>query len=1009
MVGEIDKNLKPKEPNIYLCKPNRQRIALLSEAKNKVVNYKYNNTHEFTFTLPYKVKKHNQTVHNEHIELIRGRYLLEVNEEYFIIDKFEKLAEYKTELLNVHAYHLPYELRDKSVRAYKGVKKLREALTDTLLKQTDWQIDYIDGEVDTQYRVFDVTEQTLLQFIYEAAKNFNVVVYWNSKDKTVSFYKQENLGNNKGLFINDKKYLKQIMESIDYDSVCTRLKCYGHQGLTFNDISPIGQNYIENFSAFMYPYEETIIDEENDIYEVISHSYYMSDGLCHNIIKYNNFIESKLGDFEDLLQSKSLYESQLLTLNNQLKDLEIELAIILDNLDTANANGLPTGDIISQKNNKVNQINDKRDEIYIVEKHISDINDEILALQQEFALENHFTPEQIVERNSYIIERTFTNDAYLISQDLYDAGVEALNNLIYPPIDINIDIVNFLKVVNCQNDWDKLGIGDIITFSYPNFGIHIQAKILALTIDYENNNINLNIGNYKRMCKDEDYLREMLYKTTTTSSQIDMNKIWWDISQENKTYINQIINNAWDANKNAVVAGNNNQVEIGIRGIIIKDPDDPMNYLVAKNGVLAITNDGGNTWKNAITKSGIAAEHIFGSIIIAQEGNFDQIRILDDDGEPLAEIGKYLSQDGETEKRGIKIAGGALEIVGAGTDGFLVLGADYNNLVIDSENGITVTRSDSKVRILINATDGIKIQNSSDNGTTWLDVLSFDENGNGIFKGIVDAQDYQINGVSILNEDNKIKEEFVDVVVSNTVITETLYADKGNIVDLTVNKLDTSIKVDNYKLRYDEDFATNIEKQQQSVSDVNYIKVYEQHIEFHTGSVKYDEGGVPLTEQATDDKGRPLYWVDDTHMASTYEPNDLPVMIYQYDETVKLSISFRRFGETYEPYIILGEGIGSTLDPDRGKAFIHKDAEGLLITYKKADGTDVYLRLGENGISLSHDVLSALNFYSNGFIAEYGNTQVGYRWTKDVQGRITQLENIYTSEVVPVTWNGGAI
>lgn len=73
MVGEIDKNLKPKEPNIYLCKPNRQRIALLSEAKNKVVKYKYNNTHEFTFTLPYKVKKHNQTVHNEHIELIRDR------------------------------------------------------------------------------------------------------------------------------------------------------------------------------------------------------------------------------------------------------------------------------------------------------------------------------------------------------------------------------------------------------------------------------------------------------------------------------------------------------------------------------------------------------------------------------------------------------------------------------------------------------------------------------------------------------------------------------------------------------------------------------------------------------------------------------------------------------------------------------------------------------------------------------------------------------------------------
>ncbi len=333
-------------------------------------------------------------------------------------------------------------------------------------------------------------------------------------------------------------------------------------------------------------------------------------------------------------------------------------------------------------------------------------------------------------------------------------------------------------------------------------------------------------------------------------------------------------------------------------------------------------------------------------------------------------------------------------------------GKVYNGVTTSREEGVVVERSDGKAKTIMNATEGISIYSDVGEGLErnfYVDLdgrikaRAIDIDADGTFGGTLTAEALEAIKANI------------DVVVSNTVITETLYADKGNIADLTVNKLDTSIKVDNYKLRYDEDFATNIEKQQQSVSDVNYIKAYEQHIEFCTGSVKYDEDGVPLTEQATDDKGRPLYWVDNTHMASTYEPNDLPVMIYQYDETIKLSISFRSFGETYEPYIILGGGIGSTLDPDRGKAFIHKDTEGLLITYKKADGTDVYLRLGEDGISLSHDVLSALNFYSNGFIAKYGETQVGYRWTKDVQGRITQLENIYTSEVVPVTWNGGAI
>lgn len=330
----------------------------------------------------------------------------------------------------------------------------------------------------------------------------------------------------------------------------------------------------------------------------------------------------------------------------------------------------------------------------------------------------------------------------------------------------------------------------------------------------------------------------------------------------------------------------------------------------------------------------------------------------------------------------------------------------YNGVYISAEDGFVAERSDKKAKTFMNATEGISIYSDLGDGLErnfYVDLdgrikaRAIDIDADGTFGGTLTAEALEAIKANI------------DVVVSNTVITETLYADKGNIADLTVNKLDTSIKVDNYKLRYHEDFATNIEKQQQSVSDVNYIKAYEQHIEFRTGSVKYDEDGVPLTEQATDNKGRPLYWVNNTHTASTYEPNDLPVMIYQYDETIKLSISFRRFDETYEPYIVLGRGIGSTLDPDRGKAFIRKDTEGLVITYKKADGTDVYLRLGEDGISLSHDVLSALNFYSNGFIAKYGETQVGYRWTKDGSGRITQLENIYTSDVAPVTWNGGAI
>ena len=234
-------------------------------------------------------------------------------------------------------------------------------------------------------------------------------------------------------------------------------------------------------------------------------------------------------------------------------------------------------------------------------------------------------------------------------------------------------------------------------------------------------------------------------------------------------------------------------------------------------------------------------------------------------------------------------------------------------------------------------------------------------------------------------------------VITQTLITQTLYAEKGYIAELTVDQLDTSQKVRNY-------LAGNL-------GDVNYIKIYDQYIEFRTGEVKYNESGEPLTEQATDRFGKALYWVDSEHKAVQYEANDDPVLVYQYDELTKAKIYFKINEATgyYDVEWEVGAGHGIPGFPERGKLFIQKDSEGGTIKYVRADGKEEFIRLCEDGTFISHDTLTKIEFYSNGFIAEYGNTQVGYRWTKDVQGRITQLENIYSSEVVPVMWNGGAI
>jgi hypothetical protein len=165
-----------------------------------------------------------------------------------------------------------------------------------------------------------------------------------------------------------------------------------------------------------------------------------------------------------------------------------------------------------------------------------------------------------------------------------------------------------------------------------------------------------------------------------------------------------------------------------------------------------------------------------------------------------------------------------------------------------------------------------------------------------------------------------IKNLVAETIITQTLVTQTLYAEKGYIAELTVDQLDSSSKVQKYL-----DSDTN---------DVNYIKIYEQNIEFITASVKFDVDGItPLAAvQAEDRFGEPLYWTDGTHTAVTYTANEIPVMIYQYDELVKAKITFEyeiATGE-YVPKIVLGAGTGTG---DNAKGFIYKGTTGLYLDY----------------------------------------------------------------------------
>jgi hypothetical protein len=237
--------------------------------------------------------------------------------------------------------------------------------------------------------------------------------------------------------------------------------------------------------------------------------------------------------------------------------------------------------------------------------------------------------------------------------------------------------------------------------------------------------------------------------------------------------------------------------------------------------------------------------------------------------------------------------------------------AKYNGVRIGPEFGFEAVRNDKMARAYFRS-DELKFQTGDGSGTAWTDKLYY-------------AYDSDSETVELFFN-GKMSATLMEAL--SAVITPNLYAGKATISELTVDQLDTSDKVKNYL--------------HGNTSAVNYIRVFDQTIEFITAST---DGSA--AEQATNRGGSLLYWTDETHTSASEEETDFPIMMYVYEELIKLRLSFETFGENHEPAIVIGAGTGVN---DNGKLLIYKAANGPQFNYYSAeDGALVQVKLTDDG------------------------------------------------------------
>jgi phage minor structural protein len=183
--------------------------------------------------------------------------------------------------------------------------------------------------------------------------------------------------------------------------------------------------------------------------------------------------------------------------------------------------------------NKQIEIDAKQIEIDSLNSDLADKNAEISTMSTSLSLEGNLTSTQLDEIQNFIYEDTYTADSLVDPYDIYDSGVEEITRRNSPQILYKTGIIDFESSIRDQKSWGKLNLGDRSSIVNSNVNINVKVTILEIERDFETCDINLTIGNSKKILSKADKLLIAMYKSIHTTKKVDTSIFKWNSTNLN--------------------------------------------------------------------------------------------------------------------------------------------------------------------------------------------------------------------------------------------------------------------------------------------------------------------------------------------------------------------------------------------------------------------------------------------------------------------------------------------
>ena len=501
---------------LILCKMNGQRMGMIPYSSVDSIKRGINSVSELTFSV-HKYYGEENLRNPLYDELKTERFIELDDDECYVI---KNISEVNERLKSVTAYSREKKLFKNMAEFEDITLTLKNPYTDIegcfsldelLYDATGWRVGYVSDKVlyrSNETVIDNITGETETTLTNEEklryqesvstnwydyintdiAEQFECYPVFDSYNKVVNLYSDDELGEDPQLMLSYDNYLKEIELSDDTEDIVTKLVLSGNDDLTISEVNPSGETFVEDFSYFIESRE-------------------MSDTLISALELYYVMVKKRAIEWNRLRNEKAEKQSQLTAKKNELLIIystikSLEFTMKQSNDEAFNA----------KTQERLVELNDKR---VILEKEANELDENIKLLdasieninklcKKKYATNDNgvliFTESLLNELKEFIYQDTYSNDAITDGLTLMRIGKRKVSQSCYPTKTWTISSVNFIERLidnGFRQHWNgELGLGDMIVLKGDEF-IEV-IYLIGYTQNFKDKTIELELSNKKQ-------------------------------------------------------------------------------------------------------------------------------------------------------------------------------------------------------------------------------------------------------------------------------------------------------------------------------------------------------------------------------------------------------------------------------------------------------------------------------------------------------------------------------